>query len=97
MRTITIDAEVDLGDIDTEDLVEEICNRLEQKFVCRRGKPKDEEMKQLRTTIEPLLRQLSMSPFMGLDIKTLNDEFKLSHIIEIWNKYSLFEIQNKLP
>lgn len=94
--TVTIDAEVDMGDIETADLVEELVNRWEHHSWAK-GSPNDEERKELRQSIEPMLKKLSISPFPELEINTLTDTLKLSHLISVWNKYSLSEIENKLP
>lgn len=90
-----IEVDIDMDDIETEDLVDEICNRI--TTYKTRKKLTEDDKKKIRGLLEPLVKELGLSPLEDLKIRTLDDKMKMEHIISIFNKYSINEIQNKLP
>ncbi len=84
MATISID--IDMDEIDTDDLIEEIGKRIQSKY----DKPSKEQKKEL-------LEYLQDDANSVHEIVTLNDRLKAEHFNNVVNKYSLSELQNLIP
>jgi len=84
MATVSVD--IDMDEIDTDDLIEEIGKRIQSKY----DKPSKEQKKEL-------LEYLQADENSVHEIVTLNDMLKVEHFNNVVNKYSLAEIQNLLP
>lgn len=87
--------DIDLDDIDTEDLVEEIIKRL--RYTHGKKAVKKEEIKELIETISPLLEKLSLFEIPAIECNSLDDKMKIEHLTNVFQKYTLSEIQNRLP
>lgn len=88
-----IEVDVDLDEFSTDELCTELSKRL--KTV---GRKKLNALQKAK--IEEELKELNIA--LGytngfLELKTLDDKMKAEHLNEVWNKYTLSEIQSKLP
>ncbi len=90
-----VSVDIDMSDLDTDDLVNELCRRLEKQN--SRKSLSDKEKKQLKESLIELNEMLSLTPTESIEIKTLDDKLKYEHIAEVFTKYPLWEIQSKLP
>lgn len=90
-----VNVEIDLDEIDTNELVEECCRRLKKEG--SRKSLTDKQKKELKESYYELAEVLSMTPSKGIDIKTLSDKIKYEHLSNVFEKYSLTQIQSKLP
>ena len=93
MAYVTV--EVDMADINSYELVEEVCWRLTKKN--SRKSFSDEEKKQIKESFLLLGESRSLFNFKYIEVKTLDDEIKYEHLFLIFNKYSVEQIQNLLP
>lgn len=82
-----IDVEVEMSDIDTDDLVDELTKRLKRKSASLKG-----------VDFEELVTELSKrSKIDGFEKSTVFDEIVSEHISEVLKKYTFAEIQKALP
>jgi len=88
-----VQVDVDLDDIDTDDLVDEVCTRLRFK---NRKTLSDKEKDEIRELFSEL-HELFFGEQNGVEIKTLDDKMKMEHISSIFDKYTLSHIQSVLP
>lgn len=95
MPYVSVDVDIDLDDIDTDDLVEEICRRL-KKTVGRKCLS-FKEKKELKESYAELAELLSMTPSEHIEIKTLDDKMKYEHLAKVFNRYHSSDIQRLLP
>ena len=93
MAYVTV--EVDMADINSYELVEEVCWRLTKKN--SRKSFSDEEKKQIKESFLLLGESRSVFNFKHIEVKTLDDKMKYEHLFFIFNKYSVEQIQNLLP
>jgi|GEM_PF-6461378 len=94
MPYVSID--IDLDEIDTEDLVEELCDRLKRDF--GRKALTDDQKKDLKETFGPMMESLGLVPSSDiLQIKTLEDRIKYEHLAKVFSKYQVSHIQQALP
>lgn len=90
-----ISVDVDLDDIDTDDLVEEICRRL--KRTSGRKTLSDKEKQDLKESFSELADVLKMTPTESIEIKTLDDKMKYDHFARVFNKYHSSQVESMLP
>jgi len=89
MPTVSVDVDVDLNDIDTDDLVDELESRL-RKFSRK-------EKEDLKEFLQPLSDILFDNPFEDIEIKTLEDQMKIEHLIKVFYKYTSSQMETLLP
>ena len=63
-----VQIDIDMSELDTDDLVEEICERV--KYI------KGENMKKLKEHFMPLLEEINMTRDGSIEIKSLEDKIK---------------------
>ena len=89
-----INIEIDIDDLETSDLVKELCYRLHK--TSGRKSVSEKERKELRETLSEINDIIGVSSDR-IEIESLDDKLKYEHLTKIFNKYSLLEIQTKLP
>lgn len=92
MAYVSANVDIELSDIDTDDLVEEICLRIQ-------GSTKPLSNKQIKT-LKLEFQKLENSLFgLGetININNLEDRIKYEHLASVWHKYSSSQMQNLLP
>lgn len=95
MPYVSVDVDIDLDEIDTDDLVEEICRRLRRNG--GRQSLSDEQKKELKESYAELGEALSMLPVQTIEVKTLDDKMKYEHLANVFNKYTISQIESLLP
>jgi len=93
--SVKVEADIDLDEIDTDDLVEEICCRL-KRFGSRKSLS-DKEKKDIKESLSDLEDSLNISPVESIEIKTLDDKMKVEHFSSVFHKYTSSQIENLLP
>jgi hypothetical protein len=88
MRTVTVDAEIDLDDVDFDDLLEAVKSRIGN----RRGK-KDELLEMIISAYEELCCDVELT----LPVASLDDQVKMEHLQSVWQDYTAAEIEALLP
>jgi hypothetical protein len=86
----SVSVEIELGEIDARDLLEELIERIGD----------DDTPSDVRGHIQGTIENIITANFekiMDVKIKTLIDVQKMEHISTIWNKYTLQQMQNALP
>ena len=95
MASVSVCVDVDLDEVDTWELVEEICSRL------RRGSGRksltDKEKKELKENMDNLQEALLMVPVSVIEVKTLDDKMKYEHLSKVFTKYSYVQLESMLP
>lgn len=94
MAYVSVDVDIDLDELDTDDLVEEICARMKCEYRNKNLSEKDKE--KLRETFAELA-ELFIENSNGIEINNIDDVSKIEHIKSIFHKYSLSQIENSLP
>lgn len=85
--------EIDLEDIRTHDLLEEVCDRISGTSY-KQLSIKDKNS--LKLEFQDLATALySLGDAIPMD--SLEDKMKYEHLSKVWNKYSSTEIENLLP
>jgi len=95
MAYISVDVDIDLNKIDTDDLVGEVCRRMKNS-ISRKGLT-DKEKAIVKETFSELEESLSLTPTEYIEVKTLDDKIKYEHLVKVFSKYTPSEIENKLP
>lgn len=95
MPYVSVDVEIDLDEIDTDDLVEEMCRRLRKKV--GRKALSDNEKQELKEAVSELSDALLMIPTASIEIKTLDDKMKYEHLAKVFDKYHSSDIERLLP
>lgn len=95
MPTVLVNVDVDLDDIDTDDLVDEMCRRIKQSY----GKKSlsDKEKNQIRSAFAELWTAISFNTFDKIEIKTLDDKMKYEHLSKVFGKYNSSQIEEMIP
>lgn len=91
-----VSVDIDLDEIDTDDLVEEVCRRLKRDFQ-RRSALTSKEKEDIKEAITPLNEILLITPTKIIEIKTLEDKMKYDHLSSVWSRYSSAQIESALP
>lgn len=81
MAYVTVD--VDMDDLDTSDMVEELQRRLD------RSRTPDSEKKEIL--------DLGNNTELWFEVKTLEDQLKIEHLQSVFKKYSISELQRLIP
>jgi hypothetical protein len=90
---MTVTAEVELDDIDTYELVNELVSRIGR---FKRKPMTERQIESLRSDFAELAEKLNFTSD-GFLPKTLDDKLKLEHLSNVWQRYSLSEIELLLP
>lgn len=84
-----------LYEIDTDDLVSELCNRIQRQRTTKGVS--EENRKELRTSIIALGNAMAMPPDTSIQIRSLDDKMKYEHLTKVFEKYSTSQIEQLLP
>ena len=95
MPSISVDFDVELYEFSTEDIVDEVCDRIKMSY--NRKALTDKQKTALIDTFEQLGKALSIQIDRDIEIKSLDDKLKYEHLVNIFNKYSTSYIQSQLP
>lgn len=93
MAYVTTSVDIELDDIDTDDLIEEVCSRMEMSGSKKLTK---EQMSRLRTDFEMLANSL-YGLGDAIKVNTLEDRMKYEHLASVWNKYNSSQMESLLP
>lgn len=88
MSYVTVEVDIDLDEIDSEDLLYEIIRRIGRKDFKR------EELKDLTDALSKLSMDVVVPP---KESGELQYQWKVQHILKVINKYSLEQIEKALP
>ena len=91
----TVEVEVDMSDLETYELVDEICSRFKLGKASRKALT-DKQKIDLKTDLQPIFESLFGSGDL-IEVKTLEDKMKYEHIASVWNKYTSSQIEKLLP
>jgi len=90
-----VQVDVDMSDLDTDDLVEEISNRLRRDG--HRKSLSVDQKKKIKQLYSELADALNVTTDAEIIVKTLDDKIKYEHIARIFTKYNSSQLQNILP
>ncbi len=97
MASISVDVDIDLSEFSTDELAEELYDRIQARV--KRSHADDKHLKRLLDLITALNDQ-----FFGEDDEkiilpqiSLADTFKAQHMEAVFEKYTLSEIEKALP
>lgn len=90
-----VQVDLDLDELETYDLVEEVVNRLKRGF--GRQELSKEQKSELKEAVSDLNKQLNCVADMQLPNATLEDRMKIEHLQNVWGKYSSNQIETLLP
>lgn len=87
-----VQVDVDMDEFETYELCDELESRLKK---YGRKELTDLQKDTLRKELKDLSSKLNFS-FEGLPINSLDDKIKIDFIASIWNKYTVWELENLL-
>jgi hypothetical protein len=90
-----ISVDVDLDDIDTDELCNELARRIRSTHF-KKGLSA-EQKKQLKQDMGQLFRELKIPVDKSISINTLDERMKYEHLVIVFDKYNLSQIQTLLP
>lgn len=94
MASITVD--IDLDDIDTSDMVREICTRMNPSK-AHRARMRESEKRDLQEAAENISQALNSGGCFGIMVLTIDDKMKFEHLSKVFKKYSWAEMEKLLP
>jgi hypothetical protein len=90
-----IEVDVDLSDFETEDLLEEVLGRIGR--MSRKGLS-DTEKESLKELILDYADELKIAPSLTpTPISTVEDTMKMEYLMQAFSKYSLAELEQRIP
>ena len=87
-----VSVDVDLDDIDFDDLVNELCERLNRS---KRMNPK--QKKELIEACTEILASLDKDTDTLIKVKSLDDKIKYEHLKKVFSKYSPSQLETLIP
>ncbi len=97
MSYVTLDVEIDLDDIDTDDLVKSVISRFKEN-VSRKKNISDSQKKELKQAATELLQELGVdADAPKLKVQTLDEQYRSEHLIKAFHKYTTAQIEAALP
>jgi hypothetical protein len=89
-----VEVDIDIDEFDTSDLVDELVKRMK----CQNTKKSltQKQKDELKETLSELNKVLSLAPVNGIEIKTLDDKIKFEHIANVFNRYSIYQLEQLL-
>ena len=87
-----VSVDVNLNDIDFDDLVSELCERL---YRSKRIKPK--QKKELIEACTEILTALDQDTDVLIEVKSLDDKIKYEHLKKVFSKYSPSQLETLIP
>ena len=93
-----IHVDIDVTEFDTDEILSEAIHRLNshKKLSLRDQNYKNELINMVKDLYEQLeFEKNDISE--TIEIKTLDDKYKLEHLSKIWNKYTPTDFENNLP
>jgi predicted thioredoxin/glutaredoxin len=90
-----INIDIDLDEFDTDELVQELCSRMEANVRFKQGITSEHKEK-LKKQFSIMYAELFDIKKPMISSKTLEDQIKHEVIISVWDKYSAAELEEKL-
>jgi hypothetical protein len=97
MASISVQVDVNLDDIDTDDLVGQLCKRMEADAKLLKSEFSEGQTTRLRNAYSELTKMLHIKPVETPQINTLEDRMKYEHLMLVWKKYSSAQFESRLP
>jgi hypothetical protein len=88
-----VEVDVDLGDIETYELCDELINRFKN---TNRKQITDKQKEELKVAVTELVAKLGLLFGGNVSISSLDDKMKIELINNIWNKYTYYQLEEKL-
>jgi len=88
-----VEVDVDLGDIETYELCDELINRFKN---TNRKQITDKQKEALKVAVTELVAKLGLLFGGNVSISSLDDKMKIELINNIWNKYTYYQLEEKL-
>ncbi len=85
-----INVEIDLGEIDFDDLIEEVEYRIGRSL-------RWSQLRRVKDAAQRLMEALDLNPSEFIQVKTLPDKLKYEYLCNVFGKYSLEQIEAALP
>lgn len=96
-----IEVDVDLSEFDTNELIDELIYRLNNSRARLKKQVNKEDIDKVKKVIlhdfEDIPELIGTESVDGFELKTLDDKMKMEHLVQVWSKYSLSQIQYLLP
>ena len=90
-----IEVDVDIEQFETEEIVSELIHRIQPN---RFKALKENQKKKLRSAISELRDELAVDiPEAAIEIRTLDDRMKYDHLVNVFSKYTIAQMQEALP
>ena len=89
-----VNVDVDLDEFETYELVDEVVKRLKKAY--GRKELTKEQKQELKESASDLLTQLDGVIEAGYPNATLEDKMKKDVILSVWNKYTSWQLEEKL-
>jgi hypothetical protein len=96
-----IEVDVDINEFCTNELIDELVHRLRSKNQRLKKQVNKEDIEKVRKAIKvefvDLPELIGNDSINGFELKTLDDKMKMEHLVQVWSKYTLSQIQYLLP
>lgn len=92
MPYVTVEVDVDLDEVDYDELINEVCRRVEKK-----RKLTDPMRKLLVVAVRDLSTELGISMPISVPSSSLDDQMKVEHLNRVWDKYTSAQLEALLP
>lgn len=96
-----IEVDVDLSEFDTNELIDELISRLNNSRARLKKQVNKEDIDKVKKVIlsdfSDIPELIGSESVDGFELKTLDDRMKMEHLVQVWNKYSLPQLQYLLP
>jgi hypothetical protein len=90
-----INVDIDLDDINTRELVDELVSRL-KRWNSRKNLLEGDK-KELKEIANEIVIKFANTPIQAIEVKTLDDKMKYDHLLSVWDKYTSAYVQIVLP
>ena len=87
-----VNVEVDMDEFETHEICTELVRRLKS---YGRKQLTEKQKTEIKEELSELTQKLSLS-FSDVSINSLNDKMKIDFIMSIWDKYTIWELENLL-
>lgn len=96
-----VEVDVDLNEFDTNQIIDELISRLNNSRArLRKAVSKvdvDKIKKIILSDFADIPELIGTESVDGFELTSLDDKLKMEHLVHVWNKYSLSQIQYLLP
>lgn len=96
-----IEVDVDLSEFNTNEIIDELISRLNNSRARLKKQVNKEDIDKVKKVIlsdfADIPELIGTESVDGFELNTLDDKMKMEHLVHVWNKYSLSQIQYLLP